>query len=425
MTWPQLRRVDIFQRKLLRRVARIFYPQRIKIERLYEHCRTTPWSYIIVRQRWTLTGHVLRLPAHSPAISSMSLYFKEPYSKKRGGQVNTIAQALHKDLHLSVATVSSLSAYRDFAALRQLAQDRSRWRSEIVDKVVSAYQSYVVETRNKQRERQYARLLAQRVNHDMNAVMALVDTLEGHAEWFQVISPERQAEQQQQQQGEDGGLISGEINDQEALGDDFNPLFDAHGEDDLALSSLLTVSPYTAGGIKRRNDAIDKGDDMNGADEQDEDLVIVESTEVSGNQQNSEALDAGPSSSDSANANVGQGGNRTRGILRVGTGGKQTRNGKRVRWEPKPTTVEAVPEGSIELNAEDQRSTEDNRKRARDLEEGNHEDQRGSWFGFLTGRKRQRVARGGRHNTLPTILAYYVILIFMILHMYCSILLKK
>ncbi len=41
---------------------------------------------------------------------------------------------------------------------------------------------------------------------------------------------------------------------------------------------------------------------------------------MSGNQQNSEALDAGPSSSDSANANVGQGGNRTRGILRVGTG---------------------------------------------------------------------------------------------------------
>ena len=77
-TKQQLSRIEAFHRKQLRALIGIVFPNRIRNERLYERTGAVPLGIIILRARWSLFGHVLRLPADSPPPLAMGAYFTEP-----------------------------------------------------------------------------------------------------------------------------------------------------------------------------------------------------------------------------------------------------------------------------------------------------------------------------------------------------------
>ena len=62
------KKIDSFQRRLLRRVLQILWPKIITNKRLYEKTEVVPWSKKIMRRRLTWLGHLLRLNTSKNSI---------------------------------------------------------------------------------------------------------------------------------------------------------------------------------------------------------------------------------------------------------------------------------------------------------------------------------------------------------------------
>ena len=59
--------LNSFPRRLLRRVVGIFWPDKIKSEKLYKRTGALELSQTIAYRRHTLLGHILRLNIEAPA----------------------------------------------------------------------------------------------------------------------------------------------------------------------------------------------------------------------------------------------------------------------------------------------------------------------------------------------------------------------
>ena len=77
--------IDIFQRKLLRRILSIYYPNIISNEDLYRKTNQQPWSERIFYRRLSWIGHLLRLDPTTPARKALS-YYLQPAKRPVGGQ---------------------------------------------------------------------------------------------------------------------------------------------------------------------------------------------------------------------------------------------------------------------------------------------------------------------------------------------------
>ena len=75
-----IKRLEAFHRRQLRTVVGIKYPQVIKNSELYKRTNSQPLGETIVRARWRLFGHVLRLNDDVPARVMMAAYFENPSS---------------------------------------------------------------------------------------------------------------------------------------------------------------------------------------------------------------------------------------------------------------------------------------------------------------------------------------------------------
>ena len=62
--------VNVVQRKHLRRILNIYWPNTISNNALYERCKTRPLTERIEKSRWTMLGHVLRSNNDTPAYQS-------------------------------------------------------------------------------------------------------------------------------------------------------------------------------------------------------------------------------------------------------------------------------------------------------------------------------------------------------------------
>ena len=62
--------VDVIQRRHLRRLLNIYWPNTISNEALYRRCNMRPLSERIEKARWTMLGHVLRSDNSTPAYQS-------------------------------------------------------------------------------------------------------------------------------------------------------------------------------------------------------------------------------------------------------------------------------------------------------------------------------------------------------------------
>ena len=148
-----LRKSDIsslnaFHRRLLRRICKIHWPNRITNKKLYKLTKTIPLTVQITKARWRYLGHVLRMDPESPPHKAMLYYFaSEPCHVKKhsGGKRCTIHTTLQNDIKdtLSIFNnfqIKTFDSWDDMITIRKMAQERGEWKG-IVKTVSNAAQA--------------------------------------------------------------------------------------------------------------------------------------------------------------------------------------------------------------------------------------------------------------------------------------------
>ena len=124
-----LESVDVVQRKHLRRLLKIYWPNTISNKALYARTKTRPLSERVEKARWTMLGHVLRSDNSTPAYQSfLFAAFGCNNIKGRKGRhrTNLFDIIVKKDLHKRQIYLNNED---DFMNLVFLAQDRVKWKS--------------------------------------------------------------------------------------------------------------------------------------------------------------------------------------------------------------------------------------------------------------------------------------------------------
>eukprot|EP00117_Sycon_ciliatum_P021388 scpid32601/ scgid1959/ Probable RNA-directed DNA polymerase from transposon BS; Reverse transcriptase len=132
-----IKRLEAFHRRQLRTVVGIKYPQVIKNSELYKRTNSQPLGETIVRARWRLFGHVLRLNDDVPARVMMAAYFENPSSAAtwRGRPRTTLPLSLHQDLQ---RIGGSLKKREELENLHAISQSRQDWK-DLCSNVIKAY----------------------------------------------------------------------------------------------------------------------------------------------------------------------------------------------------------------------------------------------------------------------------------------------
>lgn len=115
--------IDVFHRRLLRRILNIHYPAIISNSDLYARTKEKAWSVRIENRRLRFLGHILRLPEETPVRSAWRESLR-PHRRPRGAPKLTWQRQISSDLKKrGVQLQDALS----------LAKDRGSWRSSVVN----------------------------------------------------------------------------------------------------------------------------------------------------------------------------------------------------------------------------------------------------------------------------------------------------
>lgn len=126
-TWvlneTDMKLIDAFQRRLLRRLLNVYWPNIMPNEEVMERTGCEAWSRTIVKRRLRLFGHILRLPRDTPinlAIAEGIRAVPMPPGRRKKTWLDNIREDL-----------SSVGIQGDLEALRRQAQDRAFWKRHI------------------------------------------------------------------------------------------------------------------------------------------------------------------------------------------------------------------------------------------------------------------------------------------------------
>ena len=126
MTEKDILKLSSFLTKNLRRIVRIFWPQIISNQDLFDECQQESIETTIARRRWRWIGHILRKDQGS--IPGVAVEWRPEGHRKRGRPRMTWRRTVEAE-----ATAMGHS----WGTLRTLARDRLRWREFVAALVVS------------------------------------------------------------------------------------------------------------------------------------------------------------------------------------------------------------------------------------------------------------------------------------------------
>ncbi len=141
------KKIDSFHRQQLRHILNIKYPNKIRSKHLYKTTKTHTISADIVKQRWKLFGHTLRMDKDTPARKAMKFFSEKTDAKKfRGRKRTTIVTTLNRDIqntklkypHFDLPT---LRTELDLHNIRVKATNRNLWRKRVAMIYEAAYSS--------------------------------------------------------------------------------------------------------------------------------------------------------------------------------------------------------------------------------------------------------------------------------------------
>ena len=118
MTKKDLQKLSGFHTKSLRRILRIFWPNTISNEELYETCHQESMEDILMRRRWRWIGHILRKKADD--ITKTALHWTPEGRRKRGRPKNTWRQTVENEM---------TNLHHTWGSIKRMAQDRREWRA--------------------------------------------------------------------------------------------------------------------------------------------------------------------------------------------------------------------------------------------------------------------------------------------------------
>ncbi|KAI8485272.1 hypothetical protein Bbelb_370190 [Branchiostoma belcheri] len=154
-----IEKLDTCHRKHLRAITGLQWPKsRVTNGTLYKVCDTEPLSVKVEKLRWSLFGHILRMPQDTPAQKALEFSFLSPkrYKARRGRHCINLLSLLKGDLkrrELGPPTIEKkLNELRELAKqkarllkrrrlgppttekklkeLRELAKQKARWRDD-------------------------------------------------------------------------------------------------------------------------------------------------------------------------------------------------------------------------------------------------------------------------------------------------------
>ncbi|KAI8514759.1 E3 ubiquitin-protein ligase ubr1 [Branchiostoma belcheri] len=119
-------KIDRWHRKQLRRLAGYYYPNCISNSKHYKKCKASPLHNEVHRRRWTLFGHILRMPLDSPAQKALNIALSKKLTPRRGRPRGGLLDCLVDDVklyfHQNVQTAPYMLKW-----LREQAADKARW----------------------------------------------------------------------------------------------------------------------------------------------------------------------------------------------------------------------------------------------------------------------------------------------------------
>ena len=121
-TWAMdkgmVRSVDSFNRKMVRYVCGVFWPNRMKTETV--NALIKPVSQIVTRRRWQMLGHILRMDDLVPA-KQFTINCLKKKNAKRGRPSTSLLTTSKHDLKAHKLNIDQAV---------ELAQDRDLWKLE-------------------------------------------------------------------------------------------------------------------------------------------------------------------------------------------------------------------------------------------------------------------------------------------------------
>ena len=113
------KKINAFQRKLLRRILDIKWPKKISNVKIKEIIEYEEWSETVLKSQIRWYGHALRLPEDTPCKIALN-EFNRKTKRPRGGQRQTWIKQIHKTLEeMNIDTTN----------IEEIAKDKKRWRS--------------------------------------------------------------------------------------------------------------------------------------------------------------------------------------------------------------------------------------------------------------------------------------------------------
>jgi hypothetical protein len=153
-------------RRHLRRLARVFYPNIISNEALYERAKTQSLRTIIITRRLNFLAKVLQQPRLHPAREAMEQYYRHldeaPKVRGRPQHMPALLESLFQHVNLSFRT------WGDFEVVRDIATNRpQRWK-EITAEIIRRNALQADEARDvKKRRRLIAEARRGRSTHNL------------------------------------------------------------------------------------------------------------------------------------------------------------------------------------------------------------------------------------------------------------------
>ena len=124
-----LSKLDTCSRKHLRTILNIHWPKGvISNKELYRRCNTVPITERVRQARWKLFGHILRMDDNCPPVLALrfALTSGDLYTGRRGRPRCNLLSTLQDDLKEHNLSFKSID---DYEIIRELANDRSKWRN--------------------------------------------------------------------------------------------------------------------------------------------------------------------------------------------------------------------------------------------------------------------------------------------------------
>ena len=118
--------IDAFQRRQLRYSLGIKYPKLISSDTLYMMTKAEKWSKTIKRRRLNWLGHVMRLPANTPARMALNEHLRHNKGKK-GRPKSTWMRTIKKDLEVADIFIDINDKSQTINTLEEITKDRRKW----------------------------------------------------------------------------------------------------------------------------------------------------------------------------------------------------------------------------------------------------------------------------------------------------------